>query len=184
MRRTVPVLRRLFRNAAPFAAAAHLAFVVAGAMRLSFPGRSVAAKAFAVYGAYSGANNSYGYFAPGVAAEWRAALDIYDARTGAWTTRTRAAPNLELAVLDSTINSNFSRKDVREALAASWAASELPQAPGAAAVVVRAEAFLLPTLAQYRSGARGAWRTLAAYAFTTEEREALAGAQGPRASSR
>jgi hypothetical protein len=181
------MLRRLIRNLAPFGAAAaivHLLFVAAGAMRLPLPASSVAAQAIGVYGAWSGADNSYGFFAPGVAAEWRAALDTYDPRTSVWTTRTRVAPNLELAVLDSTINSNFSRKELRKALAASWAASELPQAPGAAAVVVRAEAYLLPTIAQYRSGARGAWRTLAAYAFTTAEREALVDPQGPGASSR
>ncbi len=181
------MLRRFLRNPAPFAAAAaagHLLMVIAGAARLPLPASSAATKILGVYAAWSGASNSYGFFAPGVAAEWRAALDLYDPRAGVWTTRTRVAPNLELAVLDSTINSYFSRKEIREALAASWAAAEMPEAPGAAAVVVRAEAFLLPTLPEYRSGHRGEWRTLAAYAFTTEEREALVDAQDRRAPPR
>jgi hypothetical protein len=182
----VAILQRLVRNPAPFAAvaaAAHLLLVIAGAARVTLPASS-AAKMLGVYAAWSGAGTSYGFFAPGVAAEWRAAIDLYDPAAAAWTTRTRAAPNLELAVLDSTINSYFSQKEIREALAASWAAAEMPKAPGAAAAVVRAEAFLLPTLAAYRSGHRGEWRTLATYAFTTGERETLVDRQDRRAPPR
>jgi hypothetical protein len=58
----------------------------------------------------------------------------------------------------------------------------MAQAPGAAVVVVRAEAFLVPTMLEYREGARGRWQTLAAYAFTTDERMRLvdAGSRGVR----
>jgi hypothetical protein len=162
------------------AAAAHLVSVIAGAARLSAPNSSLAGQAFNSYAAYSGANNSYGFFAPGVAAEWRAALDSYDAATGRWTTRIRRPPNVELAVLDSTINSLFANEDLREALAASWAGTEIAEMPNAAAVVVRAQAFLVPAMEHYRAGTQARWVTLAAFAFTTDERMELMSSEGHR----
>jgi hypothetical protein len=166
------------------AAAAHLAAVIFGAVRFSVPGSSIPGKIFEVYAAYSGANNSYGFFAPGVAAQWRAAIDFYDPAHGTWTTGTRSAANLELAVLDSTINSLFSRDELREALAASWAGAAMPERPEAAVVLVRAEAFRVPTMEQYRKGARGEWLTLAAYAFTTDDRMTLMDARNSGATPR
>ena len=165
------------------AAAIHLLVVISGAARLTAHAPSALRAIIESYGAYSGAGNSYGFFAPGVAPEWRASLDFYEARERRWITHVRKAPNLELAVLDATINSSFSRKEIREALAASWAAVDLDDVPGAAAVVVRAEAFLLPPLGRYRQGERGAWQTVAAYAFTTDERMALIDAQDARAAT-
>jgi hypothetical protein len=154
-------------------AAAHLGVVICGAARLRFDGPSNLDAALGVYGAYSGANNSYGFFAPGVAAQWRASFDFYDRANKTWTTRTRVAPNLELAVLDSTITGLFSHEKLRQALAASWAGMALAETPGAAVVVVRAEAFIVPTMEQYRRGVRGEWRSLAAYAFTTDDRSSV-----------
>ena len=167
---------------AAVAAGAHLAVVILGAARIPVPQSSLAGKVYGVYGAYSGANNSYGFFAPGVASKWRAALDSYDPAEEKWTTWTKPAANLELGVLDSTITGYFSNDELREAFAASWAGSGMAQAPGAAVVVVRAEAFLVPTMAEYREGARGRWQTLAAYAFTTDDRMRLldAGTRGVR----
>ena len=46
----------------------------------------------------------------------------------------------------------------------------MAEAPAAAVVIVRAEAYLLPTMERYRAGARGRWTTVAAYPFTTAER--------------
>lgn len=137
------------------------------------PQASLAGRIYGVYGAYSGAGTSYGFFAPGVAAEWRAAIDLYDPAGGKWTTRIKSPGNLELAILDATIAGHFGNEGLREAIAGSWAASAIAQAPRAAAAVVRAEAFLVPTMKEYRAGARGEWRTFAAYAFTTAERSRL-----------
>jgi hypothetical protein len=167
---------------AAVAAGAHLAVVILGAARVPVPGASLAGRIYGVYGAYSGANNSYGFFAPGVASKWRATLDSYHPAEEKWTTWTKPAANLELGVLDSTITGFFSNDELREAMAASWAGSGMAQAPGAAVVVVRAEAFMVPTMAEYREGARGRWQTLAAYAFTTDDRMRLvdAGSRGAR----
>jgi hypothetical protein len=163
-------LQRRFPALALAAAAAHLAVVICGAARFRFTDASSVGAVLGVYAAYSGANNSYGFFAPGVAAQWRAAFDFYDPLNDKWVTRTRAPPNLELAVLDSTINSLFANENVRETLAASLAGTALAETPGAAVVVVRAEAYVVPTMERYNHGARGEWRTLAAYAFTTDEK--------------
>src|SRR5438105_5484654 len=89
------------------AAAAHLLVVAAGPARTGVRGSSLAGRFFEIYAVYSGAENSYGFFAPGVASEWRATLDWYDPAGRNWTTLTRPVANIELAVLDSTINSHF-----------------------------------------------------------------------------
>ena len=159
------------------AAAAHLVLVGLGAAHLAVPEAGPAGSIFGVYGAYSGAGTAYGFFAPGVAAEWRAAIDAFDPVTGKWTTTVRTAPNLELSILDTSIAGHFGNENVREALAASWAATALADHPGAAAVAVRAEAYIVPPMKQYRAGARPQWTTLAAYAFTTAERSRLVEAQ-------
>lgn len=164
-------------------AAVHLLVVVLGAARVKVSSPGPLRSLIEIYGAWSGAGNSYGFFAPGVASEWRTTLDYYEPLQGTWVTRTRTAPNLELSLLEATINSSFSHDGIREALAASWAAAQLGEVPDAAAVVVRAEAFLLPTITQYRAGVRGRWRTLAAYAFTTDERMALMDARTSGAAS-
>jgi hypothetical protein len=162
-----------FLGVAVALAAAHLAAVVLGAARMPIPQTSVG-KLYDVYAAYSGAGNSYGFFAPGVASAWRAAIDSFDAGERKWTTWVKPAGNIELAVLDSTITGYFSDDEFREALAASWAGSAMAHAPEAAVVVVRTEAFLVPTMEEYRNGARPRWQSLAAYAFTTDARSRLA----------
>jgi len=177
-------IARLALPAAASGAAVHLAIVAAGAAGLRPDSRTSAGALLETYGEYSGADNSYGFFAPAVAAEWRAAFDLYDAASGRWTTRTRPPTNRELALLDSTINGHFAREDLREALAASWAAAAMAERPDAAVVVVRAEAFLVPTMEEYRGGARGRWQTLAAFAFTTPDRVRNAGEGATRADAR
>lgn len=163
-------IARLALPLAAFAGAVHVAIVASGAAGIRFAHSTLPGTLLEIYGAYSGADNSYGFFAPGVAAEWRAAFDLYDPATNRWTTRLRTPGNREVALLDSTINGHFARDDLRESLAASWAAAAMAEAPSAAAIVVRAEAFLVPTMEDYRDGARGRWQTMAAFAFTTGDR--------------
>src|SRR5947209_2453116 len=135
------------------AAIFHLILVSLGALHV-FPFRSSSwiGTILGTYSAYSGADNAYGYFAPSVASEWRAVFDLYDGASNHWTTTTWESSNPEIRLLLSTINGHFSLEDVRESLAASWAGTILGENPHASVVVVKAQAYLIPTMKDFRAG--------------------------------
>ena len=72
-----------------FAAACHLILVVCGASGLVFSSPpsedGPARKAVRLYGALSGSDNGYGFFAPGVGPQVRATFTLEDASGKTWT---------------------------------------------------------------------------------------------------
>jgi len=146
------------------AAGAHLALVICGAARITpvspahFAGRIVE-----TYRAYSGANNGYGFFAPGVASEWRATFDVCN--NGHCIPAAEEQVAGESRLLLQTINSLLGESEVRDLLAASHAARLFARYPHPDAVLVKAGVYVVPTMAQYRRGARPQWRDLYGFAF-------------------
>lgn len=154
------------RHAATTAAAClHLALVLCGAakIRLLSP-QSAAGAVLATYRAYTGSDNGYGFFAPGVASEWRGHFDVCR-EDGRCTEADLPRGNAEANVLLSTIHGMLAY-EVRDVLAASLAAAELARVPDAKTVVVRVQVYAVPTMAEFRAGRHARWRTAYAYAFT------------------
>lgn len=147
------------------AACLHLVLVICGAakIRLLSP-ETLAGTVLATYRDYTGSNNAYGFFAPGVAAEWRALFDVCDA-DGRCTEVEMPPGNPEQAVLLSSINGML-QHDVRDVLAASFAAAQFARTPDAKTVVVKVQVYAVPTMAKFRAGERVKWRTAYAFAFT------------------
>ena len=146
------------------AAGAHLALVICGAAGITPVSRAhFAGRIIETYRAYSGANNGYGFFAPGVASEWRATFDVCN--NGHCIPAAEEQVAGESRLLLQTINSLLGESEVRDLLAASHAARLFARYPHADAVMVKAGVFVVPTMAQYRRGARPQWRDLYGFAF-------------------
>jgi hypothetical protein len=142
------------------AACFHLALVLCGAAKIKLP----ASRALSTYRAYTGSDNAYGFFAPGVAAEWRGHFDVCGAG-GQCIEADLPHGNAEAAVLLSSIHGMLAY-GVRDVLAASLAAAEFSRVPEAKVIVVKVQVYAVPTMAQFRAGERARWRTAYAYAFT------------------
>jgi hypothetical protein len=141
----------------------HLALVTAGAVGWSPPsGLGRAARTLDYYGAATGASHRFSYFAPGVASPLRAGFTLRDAAGRCWTDTLEEQANREAQLRIDSIVTNFMqaefRPGLRRALAGSWAATMLGRHPQAERVLVRVEICDLPTMTQYRAGARPRWR--------------------------
>jgi hypothetical protein len=161
-------------------AAAHLLLVVCGAAGLSLlSGRSPPGKALRWYGAMSGADNGYGFFAPGVAPQWRATFTLSDTAGRTWTDTLEGDHNHEVAHRVGGIVNLFSEPGLRPELAASWAAKMFGRYPDAKQVVIRVEIYDLPTMAEYRNGTRPQWEFICEATFARHR----AGSPGKEPSS-
>lgn len=127
------------RRAAWIAAAGvHLALVLCGAFRITPLSREhLAGSVIETYRDYTGASSAYGFFAPAVASEWRATLD-------ACSDPTHCIPidgeqmSHEARLLLVTIDSMLAEDDLRDLVAASYAARQFARLPHAKVVLVQA----------------------------------------------
>ena len=146
------------------AAGAHLALVICGAAGVTpVSPAHVAGRVIETYRAYSGASSGFGFFAPGVASEWRATFDVCREGHCIPVTEEQAAGEGRLLLL--TINGLLGESELRDLLAASHAARVFARYPHADAVLVKAAVYMVPSMAQYRRGARPQWRNLYGFAF-------------------
>jgi hypothetical protein len=139
-------------------AVVHLLFVARGALGWA-PPDGLPARAWAAYDALTGSGNSYGFFAPAVASMPRARVVVLDA-SGSPTTLT--LPQARGREFDLRVGASvgmlwWGHDAHRRALASSWAAAALAT-PDAVAVLVFVELFEVPSMAEYRAGARPHWR--------------------------
>jgi hypothetical protein len=135
----------------------HLALVICGAAGIRLSQGYTAP--LAVYGAASGADNSYGFFAPGVAPMPRVVVSRTD-RSGACCQEVvPCSPNREVNLRLGTGVSMFLYVDqqTQRELASGWAAAAFAQDPQAERVVVRVELHEVPKMAEYRAGQRPRW---------------------------
>jgi hypothetical protein len=151
------------------AACLHLALVLCGAAKVRLLATEhPAGLALATYRAYTGSDNAYGFFAPGVASEWRGHFTVCH-KDGRCTEADLPHGNAEAAVLLSSIHGMLAY-EVRDVLAASLAAAEFARVPDAKLIVVKVQVYAVPTMTQFRAGQRPRWRTAYAYAFTRSGR--------------
>jgi hypothetical protein len=142
-------------------AAGHLALVACGAAGLGLlPEDSAPEKALRWYGAVSGADNRYGFFAPDVGAEARAVLTLTDAAGRSWTEPVTESANQEVRLRLGSLFSQAADGSLRGGLAASWAARAFGRHPEAVAVTVRVDVYDVRTMDEYRHGQAAEWQTV------------------------
>src|SRR5262245_20729418 len=113
-------------------AAAHLVLVACGASRRGpLPATPWPRKALRWYGAMSGSDNGYGFFAPGVASQWRATFTLSDGAGRDWTDTLERQDNSEVTLRVGGIVGLFPEADLSRDLAASWAGKMFGRHPGA-----------------------------------------------------
>ena len=144
------------------AALLHVVLVMFGAADLPLPGRGIATAVVAQYANVSGADTHYGFFAPAVASQCRAVLTMRDAESRAWNDTLVEDPSDPFAWRTASAVDSIPRlpQKLRRALAASWAAVMFGRHPNAVQVVVDVQIEELPTMAEWRGGARSVWKSI------------------------
>ncbi|MGK4002627.1 hypothetical protein WMF31_08390 [Sorangium sp. So ce1036] len=157
----------------PSVAAAHLVCVVLGALQVDLQSAGRLGRAVAYYGALSGADSGYNFFAPEVNALPWATFQIADAGGTARAEVLESGANHEADLRVRSIISLFLLADheaLRRSLVASWAGKMFARHPGAESVVVRLEICDLPSMQGYRDGARPSWDLLYQAKLVTKSR--------------
>jgi len=143
----------------------HLALVVAGAAHLTpYFLHGPVGRGLRFYDALSGAGDSYAFFAPTVGPQLRARFTLSTPQGERSEETLEAGKNREVSLrlgnLAGTIDAVAKRTDVRRAFLGALAASRFGAHPDASRVQVNIEEWVMPTMAEYRLGARPRWHSL------------------------
>lgn len=138
------------------AAVVQLGFAAAGAMELDYDHANVV---LAEYGALSGTDSSYGFFAPSVGTQLRTTFVLTDAAGNTTTDvlTTGVSKEADLRIGDMVAIFWMDDQDLKRAMAGSWAGRMLARHAEAVRVAVHLDAYDLPTMAEYREGKRPEW---------------------------
>lgn len=146
------------------ALACHLSLVVAGATHLTSRVRGPVGRGLRFYAALSGAGDSYSFFAPAVGPELRARFTLSTPQGERSEETLQAGKSREvgfrLGNLAGTVYIAAQRADLRRAFLGALAANCLDAHPEAKLVEVTIEQWVVPTMAEYRVGARPQWHSL------------------------
>ncbi len=145
------------------AAAAHLGCVLLGALHVDLQRAGRLGRGVAYYGALSGADSSYNFFAPSVGALPWARFQVTDARGRRIDDVLESGANPEAQLRIRSLVALFVTEEdasMRRSLAASWAGKVLARYPGAESVVARVEICDLPSMQEYRDDKRPAWNLI------------------------
>ena len=148
----------------------HLVVVVAGAAQLTSRLHGPVGRGLRFYDALSGAGDSYSFFAPSVGPQLQARFTLATAagersEETLETGKSREV-GLRLGNLAGTIYIVAERTDLRRAFLGALAANRLGAHPEANLVEVSIEEWVVPTMADYRLGARPRWHSLHEATFT------------------
>lgn len=155
-----------------YAAILHLALTVCGAAKLiPVPLNTLIGSAIAHYQAYSGSDNGYGFFAPGVAFPKRVMLHSYHADKDEWVTKLETGASRETQLRLSTTAGLFSQEKNHELIAASWAAWTLGNDPDASPVIVEIQVYVIPTMSEFRAGERPQWQATEVFPFARRSKD-------------
>ena len=154
------------------AAILHLALTLCGALKfVPVPLKTRLGKAIAHYQAYSGSDNGYGFFAPGVASPKRVILHGYHAQKNEWVTKLETGVSRETELRLSTTAGLFSQEKYHELIAASWAAWMFGNDPDASLVIVEIQVYAIPTMSEFRAGARPQWQAAEVFPFARRSKD-------------
>jgi hypothetical protein len=155
----------------------HLAIVVAGAAHFTSRLHGPLGRGLRFYDALSGAGDSYGFFAPTVGPQLRARFTVATSRGERFDETLETGKSREvgfrLGNLAGTIYIAAQRADLRRAFLGALAASRFGAHPDASLVQVTIEQWVMPTMAEYRRGARPRWRSLHEATFVRTSRGQL-----------
>jgi hypothetical protein len=152
----------------------HLALVVAGAAHLTSGLHGPVARGLRFYDALSGAGDSYSFFAPAVGPQLRTRFTLSTPKGERFETTLERGKSREvgfrLGNLAGTVYVASKRTDLRRAFLAALAANGLGAHPEANIVHVDIEEWVMPTMPEYRVGARPYWRSLHGARFVRRSR--------------
>ena len=142
----------------------HLAIVAAGAAQLTSRLHGPVGRGLRFYDTLSGAGDSYSFFAPSVGPQLRARFTLSTAPDERFeetleTGKSREV-DLRLGNLAGTVHIVAKRTDLRRAFLGALAANRLGAHPEANLVQVGIEEWVMPTMVEYRLGARPRWHSL------------------------
>ncbi|NUP06876.1 MAG: hypothetical protein HOW73_12560 [Polyangiaceae bacterium] len=144
--------------------ACHLVLVVAGAAHLTSRLPGSVGRGLRFYDSLSGAGASYSYFAPAVGPQLRARFSLSTPQGERFEETLEAGKSREVGFrvgnLAGTVYVMAKRPDLRRAFLGALAASRFGAHPEADLVQVNIEEWVMPTMAEYRGGARPYWRSL------------------------
>lgn len=140
-------------------AAAHLVLVAMGALHVELRREGLLGRAVGEYAALTGADASYGFFAPAFDSDLFATFEITEpgGRATSDVLETGASHEADFRVRN-IVGTFFQGGEAwRRALAASWAGKMMARHPGASSVVVRLASYDLPSMGEIRRGLKGHW---------------------------
>jgi len=142
----------------------HIALIVAGATHLTARLQGPVGRGLRFYDALSGAGDSYSFFAPAVGPQLRARFTLFTAQGArseeALETGKSREVSFRLGNLAGTVYIVAKHTDLRRAFLGALAANRLGVHPEANLVQVSIEEWEMPTMAEYRVGARPRWHSL------------------------
>jgi hypothetical protein len=166
--------RRIKRLLLVGAFSCHLALVVGGAAHLTSRLHGPVARVLRFYDALSGAGDSYSFFAPTVGPQLRARFILSTPRGERSEEILESGKSREIGFrlgnLAGTIYLVAKRTDLRRAFLGALAANRFGAHPSASRVQVSIEEWVMPTMAEYRLGARPRWRSLHEATFVRRSR--------------
>lgn len=148
-------------------AAGHVALIACSAFQLSQP-TSALGLPLRWYGAMTGADGNYGFFAPGVSSQLRASFTMADRRGRTWTDALADDSNREVELRLGSMFGMTSEPELGQAITAAWAAQMFGRHPNAQFVTIRIEAYELPTMDEYRAGKQPEWQLVEEMTFSRE----------------
>jgi len=156
-------MTRLRRMLGLGAAACHLGLVAAGGLDICPWEWGPLGPALAYYGAVSGVDSGYSFYAPSVRSAPDATFTVVDREGNRVVDRlqtgvTREA-DLRMQDLLDVVYDRRTDEAVRRQLAASWAAEMFARHPGAELVLVDVGHRRMPAMAALRAGAAPGWRS-------------------------
>jgi hypothetical protein len=138
--------------------------VIAGAAHLTARVHGPVGRGLRFYDALSGAGESFAFFAPAVGPQLRAQFTLSTPEGARFEEALETGKSREvgfrLGNLAGTIFLAAKRTDLRRAFLGALVANRLGEHPEANRVQVRIEEWVMPTMAEYRAGARPTWRAL------------------------
>lgn len=138
----------------------HLLLVACGAIQLPLFGETnPIGRGLRIYGALSGSDSGYGFFAPEVGPQLRAVLHLEDDQGRQWTDQLDDGLNAEAKLRMSGVVSMVGFPEYRDAIVTSLAAAMLGRHPTAKQVQVEVQVFDPPTMEDFRNGKRPQWES-------------------------
>ncbi len=140
-------------------AAAHLGLVAMGALHVEIRREGLLGRAVGEYAALTGADASYGFFAPTFDSDLFDSFEITEAGGHAATDALETGVSHEADFRVRNIVGTFFLGDEawRRALAASWVGKMMARHPGASSVVLRLASYDLPSMDEIRRGQKPRW---------------------------